>query len=95
MADGVLPALIVVPEEGEHCLDLTDNLKPGSIWRGEVGIEVVPSPSPTADPGAFLLRETDFCARGQSGWGLWEKSLRTGLTGKDKWARQRPSMSLQ
>lgn len=28
MADGVLPALVVVPEEWEHGLNLTDDLKP-------------------------------------------------------------------
>lgn len=28
MADGILPALVVLPEEGEHGLDLTDDLKP-------------------------------------------------------------------
>lgn len=28
VADGILPALVVVPEEGEHRLDLTDDLKP-------------------------------------------------------------------
>lgn len=28
VADGVLPALVIVPEEGEHGLYLTDDLKP-------------------------------------------------------------------
>jgi hypothetical protein len=67
VADGVLPALIVVPEEGEHCLDLTDNLKSGSIWRREVRIGVVPSPSFTADPGASIPSPGDrgLCLRAE------------------------------
>lgn len=62
MADGVLPAFIVVPEEGEHCLDLTDDLKPGSVCHSETGMRAAPSPSPTAGPRAPLRRETDLCA---------------------------------
>lgn len=66
VADGVLPALIVVPEEGEHCLDLTDNLKSGSIWCSEVRIGVVLSPSFTADPGAIPFPgDRDLCLRAE------------------------------
>lgn len=33
VADGVFPALVIVPEEGEHGLDLTDDLKPSGGQR--------------------------------------------------------------
>ena len=33
VADGVFPAFVIVPEEGERGLDLTDDLKPsGGRW---------------------------------------------------------------
>lgn len=59
MADGILPALVVVPEEGECSLDLTDDLKHGlgvGRWAGALNRDAKwgsTAPPPQPDLGAL------------------------------------------
>lgn len=58
MANGILPALVVIPEEGKNGLDLPDDLKPGSSQTmSRLGGNTYPSPT-----ARHPLKEEHLCA---------------------------------